>query len=335
MRRNDLASHVTTVEEPVKVTYRGHTIYKCGPWTQGPFLCQALRLLEGFDLTSFGHLSSDYIHTIIEAIKLAMADRDYYYGDPDFVDVPLDILLSDEYNNMRRNLIDMETASIQARPGDPFKMQPIKEINSFRPGIGGTTTCVVADRWGNVVSATPSANVPKSPRDGGTTGVTFGNRLRSLNTDLGHPNCIQAGKRPRSTLTPTMILKDEKPIMAISVAGGDLQDQVALNLIVNAIDFKMLPDLCVTVPRFATTHHQDSFDPDADRQATFKIAGSVMLKEDFDDVIKQDLRRRGHTIQTAKSYIGRPVMLTIDQEDGTIYAAGDPEGGRHAAAMGD
>ena len=335
LRRADLAAHVTTVEEPVQVTYRGYDICKCGPWTQGPLLCQALRLLEGFDLTSFGYLSSDYIHTIVEAIKLAMADRDYYYGDPEFIDVPLDILLSDEYNEMRRKLIDMETASMQARPGDPYKMEPIKEISKFRPGIGGTTTCVVADRWGNVVSATPSANVPKSPRDGGITGVTFGNRLRSLNTERGHPNCIQAGKRPRSTLTPTLVLKGKKPIMAISVAGGDLQDQVALNLIVNAIDFNMLPDSCVTAPRFATTHHQDSFDPNPDREATFKNAGSVMLKEDFDNDIKEDLRRRGHTIQTAKSYIGRPVMLTIDQEEGTIYAAGDPEGGRHAAAVGD
>ena len=335
LRRADLAAHATTVEEPVTATYRGHVIYKCGPWTQGPWLCQALSLLEGFDLTSFGHLSSDYIHTIVEATKLAMADRDYYYGDPEFIDVPLDLLLSDEYSDMRRKLIDMETAYMQARPGDPYNMQPIKEISNFRPGIGGTTTCVVADRWGNVVSATPSANVPKSPRDGGTTGVTFGNRLRSLNTEMGHPNCIQAGKRPRSTLTPTLILKDEKPIMAISVAGGDLQDQVALNLIVNAIDFNMFPHSCVTAPRFATTHHQDSFDPNPDREATYKKAGSVLLKEDFDSGIKQDLRRRGHTIKTSKSYIGRPVMLSIDQEEGTIYAAGDPEGGRHAAAMED
>jgi gamma-glutamyltranspeptidase/glutathione hydrolase len=292
-------------------------------------------LLSGFDLTALGHLSADYIHTIVEVIKLAMADRDYYYGDPDFVDVPLDVLLSDEYNNMRRNLVDMHAAFLQARPGDPYNMQPLKEISSFRPGIGGTTTCVVADRWGNVVSATPSANVPESPRDGGKSGVTFSNRLRMLNTTPGHPNCIEVGKRPRSTLTPTIILKGGKPIMAISVAGGDLQDQVSLNLIINAIDFNMLPHQCVTVPRFATTHHQDSFDPNPDREATFKIAGSVMLKEDFDNVIKQDLRRRGHTIQTAKSYIGRPVMLTIDQEEGTIYAAGDPEGSRHAAAMGD
>lgn len=335
LRRNDLAAHVTTIEEPVTVSYRGHTIYKCGPWTQGPFLCQALRLLEGFDLTALGHLSSDCIHTVLEAIKLAMADRDYYYGDPDFVDVPLDVLLSDKYNNMRRNLIDMQTASIQAQPGDPYNMQPIKEISSFRPGIGGTTTCVVADRWGNVVSATPSANVPKTPRDGGVAGVTFGNRLRSLNTDLDHPNCIQAGKRPRSTLTPTMVLKDEKPIMAISVAGADLQDQVALNLIINAIDFNMLPDLCVTAPRFATAHHQDSFDPNPGREETFKSAGSVMLKDNFDNDVKQELLLRGHTLEIAKSSIGRPVMLTIDQEEGTIYAAGDPEGNRHAAGIGD
>ena len=335
LRRNDLAAHFTTIEEPINVSYRGHSIYKCGPWTQGPFLCQALRLLSGFDLTSLGHLSVDYIHTIVEAIKLAMADRDYYYGDPDFVNVPLDVLLSDEYNHMRSKLINKHKASMQARPGDPYNMQPIKEISSFRPGVGGTTTCVVADRWGNVVSATPSANVPESPRDGGESGVTFSNRLRMFNTTPGHPNCIEVGKRPRSTLTPTIILKDKKPIMAISVAGGDLQDQVSLNLIINAVDFNMRPDQCVTVPRFATTHHQDSFDPNPDRESTFKMAGSVIVRETLDSETKQDLRRRGHTIQTTKSYIGRPVMLSIDQEEGTIYAAGDPEGGRHAAAMGD
>ncbi|GIS67587.1 MAG: hypothetical protein CM1200mP6_06550 [Anaerolineaceae bacterium] len=135
LRRKDLAAHFTTIEEPINVSYRGHSIYKCGPWTQGPFLCQALCLLSDFDLTALGHLSGDYIHTIVEAIKLAMADRDYYYGDPDFVNVPLDVLLSDEYNRMRSKLINKDKAFMEARPGDPYNMQPVKEISSFRPGL--------------------------------------------------------------------------------------------------------------------------------------------------------------------------------------------------------
>src|SRR5262249_40259564 len=157
---------------------------------------------------------------------------------------------------MRRPLINMREASQEARPGDPIGMKPLKAGGAFEPWVGGTTTCVVADRWGNVVSATPSANVPAQPRDGGRAGVTFGNRLRSLNTTPGHPNCIQPGKRPRITLTPTLVLKDGKPVMAISVAGGDLQDQETLNLLLNVIEFGMAPDAAVTAPRFATAHHQ-------------------------------------------------------------------------------
>ena len=131
-----------------------------------------------------------------------------YYADPEFVDVPISKLLSDAYTEIRRPLIDMEKASHEARPGDVENMKPLKPDGVFRPGVGGTTTCVVADRWGNVISATPSANVHFEDNLGGATGVSYGNRLRSLNTTQGHPNCIEAGKRPRITLTPTLVLKD-------------------------------------------------------------------------------------------------------------------------------
>jgi len=333
LRRTDLAAHVTTIEDPVTVEYRGYTVCKCGPWTQGPFLCQALRLLEGFDLKARGHFSADYIHVVTEAIKLAMADRDEYYGDPDFADVPLPALLSDAYTNLRRPLIDMHAASREARPGDPYGMKPLKGPGVFRPGVGGTTTCVVADRWGNVVSATPSANVPPAPRDGGAAGVTFGNRLRSLNTTPGHPNCIQPGKRPRITLTPTLVLKDGKPIMAISVAGGDLQDQVTLNLLLDVIEFDLRPETAVTAPRFATGHHQDSFDPNPDRARTFGQAGSLSISDSLSQSTQQELARRGHQLEATASSIGAPVMLYIDHGNGMFHAAGDPEAHRHAAGL--
>ena len=148
LRKRDLAAHVTLVEDPVTVDYRGYTVYKCGTWTQGPYLCQALRLLEGFDLKAMGHSSADYVHVVTEALKLAMADRDAYYGDPEFVDVPLSALLSDAYTEIRRPLIDMQKAALEARPGDVENMEPLKADGVFRPGVGGTTTCVVADRWG-------------------------------------------------------------------------------------------------------------------------------------------------------------------------------------------
>ena len=333
LRKTDLAAHVTTVEDPVTVEYKGVTVCKCGPWTQGPVLCQALRLLEGFDLKAMDPFSADYIHVVAEATKLAMADRDAYYGDPDFVDVPLKALLSDAYTEMRYQLIDMQRSSLEARPGDPRGMKPLKGPGVFRPGVGGTTTCVVADRWGNVVSATPSANVPKKPRDGGKAGVTFGNRLRSLNTTPGHPNCIEPGKRPRITLTPTLVLREGRPIMAISVAGGDLQDQVTLNLLLDVIEFDMLPETAVTAARFATAHHQDSFDPDPDRAQTFKAPGSLTLSDRVDDRVKEALSRRGHRLDVTASPIGSPVMLSIDQDSGVFRVAGDPEAHRHAAGL--
>ncbi|MDA0748146.1 MAG: gamma-glutamyltransferase [bacterium] len=333
LRIADLAAHRTTIEDPVAVNYRGYTVYKCDTWTQGPYLCQALRLLEGFDLKAMGHLSADYVHVSTEALKLAMADRDEYYADPEFEDVPLEALFSDEYTEIRRPLIDMKKASLEARPGDPYHMKPLKEGGVFRPGTEGTTTCVIADRWGNVVAATPSANVPKEPRDGGPAGVTFGNRLRSLNTTPGHPNCIQPGKRPRITLTPTLVLKDGKPIVAISIAGGDLQDQATLNILLDFIEFDMLPEAAVTAPRFATDHHQDSFDPNPKREQTFKKAGSLTVSDKLDPAVQKELASRGHEVIAKTPPIATPVMLYVDPDSGLFYAAGDPKAGRHAAGL--
>lgn len=333
LRKTDLAAHFTRIEDPVTIQYRGYTVCKCGPWTQGPMLCQALRLLEGFNLKGMGHCSGDYIHTVMEAMKLAMADRDEYYGDPNFVKVPLETLLSDEYTRIRRPLIDAQRASLEARPGDPYHMQPVKTGGVFRPGIGGTSTCVVADRWGNVVSATPSANVLHGKPMGGRAGVTYGNRLRSLNTTPGHPNCIQPGKRPRITLTPTLVLRDGKPVLAISVAGGDLQDQVTLNLLLDYVEFGLLPEQAVIQPRFATGHHQDSFNPNPRRIETFGLAGSLILNDTLDVDVRGDLARRGHQIETRQEAIGDPVMLYIDPQASAIHAAGDPAAHRHASGL--
>ena len=333
LRKNDLAAHVTLIEEPVTVEYQGYTVCKCGPWTQGPYLCQALRLLEGFDLKDMGHFSADYVHVVTESLKLAMADRDEYYADPEFVDVPMSKLLSDVYTKIRRPLIDMKKASHVARPGDVDNMKPLKAGGVFRPGVGGTTTCVIADRWGNVVSATPSANVHREENMGGSTGVSYGNRLRSLNTNPEHPNCIQPGKRPRITLTPTLVLKDGAPVLAISVAGGDLQDQATMNLLLNFIEFDMHPEDAVTAARFATAHHEDSFDPNPNREKTFKQAGSLTINDSVSETVRQELARRGHQVKAQASPIAVPVMLYVDHKSGMYYAAGDPAARRHAAGL--
>jgi gamma-glutamyltranspeptidase/glutathione hydrolase len=295
-------------------------------------LCQTLRLLEGFDLREMGHLSADYIHVATEALKLAMADRDRYYGDPEFVGVPLAALLTDAYTEMRRPLIDMAHASHEARPGDPYRMRPLLEMGIFRPGVGGTTTCIVADRWGNVVSATPSANVHLAGGSG-QAGVSYGNRLRSLNTTPGHPNCIEPGKRPRITLTPTLVLKAGEPVLAISVAGGDLQDQVTLNLLLDFIEFGMDPAEAVRAPRFATYHHQDSFDPNPVREETFIKAGSLTVSEGIDESVRTALEGRDHQVEVRARAIGAPVMLHREPASGVVCVAGDPAAGRHAACV--
>ena len=336
LRKSDLENHRTRVEDPVSVTYRGYTIFKCGPWTQGPYLCQTLKLLEGFKLRKMGHLSASYIHTVVESLKLALADRDEYYGDPRFTSVPLTSLFSDEYTGLRRTLIDPENASILIRPGDPYGPGPLKteaepvESNSDIP-VQDTTTCVVADRWGNVVAATPSANlVGNKP---GPSGVTQGNRVRSLNTTPGHPNRVQPGKRPRITLTPTLVLKEGKPVLAISVAGGDLQDQTSLNMILNHVEFGMLPEQAVTAPRFNTFHHQDSFDPNPDRAATVTGPGKMRVNKTVSDEVLRELEKRGHKVSTTGGAIAHPVMIYIDHGNKMIHAAGDPKAGRHAAAI--
>jgi len=336
LRKRDLAAHVTRVEDPVSVTYRGYTVYKCGPWTQGPYLCQTLRLLEGFDLKEMGHLSPDYIHVVIESLKLAMADRDEYYGDPRFVEVPLSQLFSDEYTKLRQALIDVDHASLDRRPGDPKGPRALQREAQLEDStasilVQDTTTCVVADRWGNMVAATPSCNlVGNKP---GPSGVTQGNRVRSLNTTPGHPNRVQPGKRPRITLTPTLVLKDGKPVVAISVAGGDLQDQTTLNLLLNHIEFGMLPEKAVTSPRFNTLHHQNSFDPNPDREAAFVGAGQMRINQEVSEAVRENLTRRGHKVETTRRPIGHPVMIYIDPKNGVFHAAGDPAAGRHAAAL--
>ena len=330
LRARDLKEHQTLIEDPVSINYRGYTVLKCGTWTQGPYLCQTLKILEGFDLKSMGHLSGDYIHVLAESLKLGLADRDHYYGDPRFVKVPMNELLSDQYTELRRKLVNMKSASLEVRPGDPINMKALTNNPSkYRPGPGGTTTCVVADKWGNFVAATPSGNPPYNICE--PLGVAHGNRLRSLNTAKGHPNRIEPGKRPRITLTPTLVMKDGIPIMGISVAGGDLQDQTTLNCLLNFIEFGMKPEKAVTASRFSTRHHENSFDPAALR--TVGVLGGLTLNESIDKDVLKDLLERGHRVSTTGGPIAYPVMVYYDKEMDQFYAAGDPKANRHAAVI--
>ena len=318
LRKADLEAHKTIVEEAVSVNYRGLTVFKCNTWTQGPVLLQSLKLLENSDLKSMGFFSSDYIHITTEAMKLAYADRDKYYGDPSFVLVPLKQLLSDQYAKIRFPLIDMKNASHEIRPGDPVNMIAYDGPGEHWPGEKGTTTCVVIDKWGNVVAATPSANPEYGICE--SLGIAHNTRLSSLNTQKGHPNSIEPGKRPRITLTPTIVLKNDKPFLAMSVAGGDMQDQVSLQLLLDIAEFGMMPEEAIAAPRIYTHHIEDSFNPSPDPAMRAGKTAALDIYKTNQAVI-DDLSARGHIINIVKDAIAHPIVIFTDQSTGISYAA--------------
>jgi gamma-glutamyltranspeptidase/glutathione hydrolase len=330
-RKADFEAYETPVEDAVSLEYRGYTVHKCGPWTQGPVLLQSLAILERYDINSMGHLSTDFIHHCTEAIKLAFADRDKYYGDPLFVNVPLTSLLSEEYTDLRYGLINPSQASNEVRPGDPFTMQALSDPDDMWLWDHGTTTCAVADQYGNLAAATPSGNGPYTYCD--ALGIHLATRLSSLNTQEGHPNCIEPGKRPRTTLTPTIVTKDGKPVLAISVAGSDMQDQTTLNLILDHVEFGFLPAEAVRKPRFQTDHLEDSFNPSPDRASRIKSLRSLEVNSSVPQEVISGLSQKSHNVSTKSGNISYPVMIYRDDNSGTMYAAGDPDAGRYAGAL--
>jgi gamma-glutamyltranspeptidase/glutathione hydrolase len=333
IRYVDLATHTTRIEEPVAVTYRGLTVTKCGPWTQGPSLLQALQILSELDLKAMKHNRPDAIHMIVEAMKLAFADRDTYYADPLFVKVPLTSLLSPAYAAQRRGLINPSHASLERRPGDPRALKALldpaadpaqRHVVSPLASAHDTTTCLVADRLGNVVAATPSG---WSGVVAGDTGVWLGSRLQSFNLWEDHPDLIEPGKRPRITLSPTIVLRDGRPVLAISVAGGDNQDQMSLQLLLNHVEFGLEPAASVIAPRFMTDHFISSF------RQTPPFLGQLRINPEIGSPTLESLKDRGHKlILRAGPLSAAPCVISLDPTTGQLRAAGDPRAGRHALA---
>jgi gamma-glutamyltranspeptidase/glutathione hydrolase len=332
----DLAGWHATVGAPAKGEYRGYEIYKTGFWAQGPMLIEVLNLLESYDLKKMGQNSPAYIHTVTEALKLGFADRDRFYGDPNFVKIPQQ-LLSKNYAAMRRNLIDESRASLDQRPGDPANMKPLMasattvSYNTTPvPEIekANDTTCVnVIDKDGNMFSATPSgAWLPAVVA--GDTGVLMGQRLQSALTDPNSPNVVAPGKRPRITLTPTLILKNGRPFMILSTPGGDNQDQALLQVLLNVIEFGMNPQEAVEAPRFDTQHYVSSFDIHEFLAGVLNVESRIPA-----DVIKS-LDQRGHKIkiQGAWGTGSSPTVIMYDVKSGVISGGADPRRGRYAVA---
>jgi gamma-glutamyltranspeptidase/glutathione hydrolase len=333
----DLARWHARAGAPVKTDYRGYEVYKAGFWTQGPALVEELNILEGYDLKAMGHNSADYIHTVTEALKLGFADRDRYYGDPDFVKIPTRELLSKDYASLRRRLIEKERASLDQQPGDPLNMKALLASSTQRVSRASIvpanerandTTCVnVIDRDGNLFSATPSgAWLPAVVA--GDTGVLMGQRLQSAMTDENSPNVVAPGKRPRITLTPTLVLHNGEPFMVLSTPGGDNQDQALLQVLLNIVEFGMNPQEAVEAPRFDTQHYVSSFD---DHEF---LAGVLNIEARVTDKTIADLKTRGHklNVQSAWGTLSSPTVIIYNQQNGVASAGADPRRGRYAVA---
>jgi len=329
LRYEDMAEFKLQPEEPLSTDYHNYKVYKPGFWTQGPAMLQALNILEGYDLRSMGFNSTEYIHTITEALKLAYADRDAYYGDPKFIDIPADTLLSKAYAAERRKQIG-PVASMDFLPGtiNGIRGKHPTELDIARTKIDDAlmahdTTCIDAvDKDGIVFSATPSgAWLPSVIA--GDTGIPLSERAQQFILVPGSPNELAGGKRPRVTLSPTIITEQGKPFLALSTPGGDNQEQSLIQLFLNVVEFGNNAQEAAEAPRFQTRHLVSSFDNHAWNR------GDLLLDERIPRTVAAELVVRGHKVGIRSRWDSgaAPVMIRV-MPDGVIEAGGDPYGHR-------
>src|SRR5918999_226258 len=358
----DIGGWTPTVERPVTYDYRGHTVCKTGPWGQGPVFLQQLALLSGFDLDAAGFLSADYVHTVIECAKLAFADREAWYGDPDHVDVPLEALLGDDYAKARRELVGAE-ASMELRPGSPDGRAPVlvaaPDVTDAQLGAsgeptlgppprataadpvphptGGTyppsgDTCHVdvVDRHGNMVAATPSGGWLQSSPTIPELGFCLGTRAQMFWLRPGLPSSLRPGSRPRTTLTPSLALRAGRPWMAFGTPGGDQQDQWTLNFFLSVVHGGLNLQAAIDAPMFHSAHFPSSFYPRTSQP------GVMVIEDRVGPTVIEALRRRGHDVQVQGPWtLGRLSAVARDADfpaAGFLRAAANPRGAQGYAA---
>ena len=319
---DDLASWRATLEQPVTFDFRGLTVCKTGPWGQGPVFLQQLALLDGFDLAELS--AAEYVHTVVECAKLALADREAFYGDPARVDVPLERLLSTAYNDERRRLVGAE-ASGELRPGGgrlPRLVHATTAVGAGEPtrtvGRGDTVHLDVADRFGNVVSATPSGGWLQSSPVIEELGWPLGTRAQMFWLEEGLPASLAPRTRPRTTLSPSLALREGRPYLAFGTPGGDQQDQWTLNVFLRHVVFGDDLQAAIDAPSFHTDHAPSSFHP---RQAEPR---SLSLEERWGDEVAADLRRRGHDVLVTDPWSLGRVTAVSRSADGVLRAGADP-----------
>jgi gamma-glutamyltranspeptidase/glutathione hydrolase len=307
---DDLAEYEAKFEEPLSIDFMGLDVFKCSTWTQGAVLLQMLRILEDFDLNSLKHNSADYIHLLVETIKLVFADRERYYGDPNFDFVPIKQLLSREYARQRRKLIKMSEASSKLIAGE-ISCKKGYEVS------GDTTHLDAIDKEGNMVSATQSgAWIQSSPIIEGL-GFPLGTRLQMFYLDESRNNCLQPRKRPRTTLTPSIALKNNKPYLAFGTPGGDIQDQLNLQFFLNFVLFKMNLQRALDEPTFYSQHFPSSFYPRNSYQKRVVIENRIP-RETVKELIK-----RGHDVKLANEWSNGRV-LAVHKNNEILMAGASP-----------
>jgi gamma-glutamyltranspeptidase/glutathione hydrolase len=334
----DMARWRATIEAPLRRDYRGTTVLKCGAWSQGPTMLQTLALLEGFDVGGMDPMGEQFVHTVVECLKLAFADREAWYGD--VPGVPMDALLSRDYADERRKLIT-EEASFELRPGSlpgrdtpPVDHRAAERIELLtrapgageptvaRLGVSGADTCHVdvIDRWGNMVSATPSGGWLQSSPTIPELGFCLGTRGQMFWLDESLPNGLRPGKRPRTTLSPGMALRDGRPWMAFGTPGGEQQDQWQPIMYSRIVDHALNIQQAIDAPSFHTEHWPSSFWPRHARP------GKVVIEGRYPPEVAEALRARGHQVDVGGEWSEGRLSAARQEVDGQLFAGANPRG---------
>lgn len=336
-RYEDFAGYTAKIEEPVSIDYHGYQIYKNASASQGPAELFALRILEGYDLKKLGHNSADYIHTSAEAIKLAFADREKYLGDLDFIKIPYEGLLSKEYAAERRGLINKDTASLEFRPGTAEKFakdktpleRPVKVTTAGDGDHDGDTSYIaVVDSARNLITFTPSLHSAFG------TGVVMSNlgfifncRGDYYTLEPGEANALAPGKRPRSTLQGTLVMKDGQPHMVIGTPGADQQVLLTMQALLNMIDFGMNVQQAIEAPKWLTRAFPASPFPHT------MYPGDLSVEARVPESVRKELTARGHKLRVTGEWSnGSLAAIVIDLKTGVINAGTDPRSEAYAWA---
>jgi gamma-glutamyltranspeptidase/glutathione hydrolase len=335
----DLADYRVRCDPPVQVNYRGYEVYATGPWGQGPVFPQALKILEGFDLRGMGHNSAAYLHTVTQALNLAFADREQYIGDPAFVDVPMDAMLSEAYLRERRRLIDPDRAwPVMPPAGDPRRgkatvdgapqspREAVAASGTMGTEAAGTSYFGVIDKDGNIFSCTPSEGAKSGPIIPGT-GLALSLRGSQSKVEPGHPAALGPGKRPRLTPAPALVLKDGQPVMALGGYGGDHIPQGTLQIFLNAVEFGLDPQEAVEEPRVYSYNFPNSSYPSTYLPGVMRAEGRISAE------VIEALRQRGHRVDRLPDWFEGAClygMIIRHPQSGVLQGGADPRGEAYA-----